>query len=52
LSVLVALEEGPTMISVLRQCAADEVDFDMPVEVIFEQRSDAIFIPYFKPSPA
>lgn len=52
LSVLVALEEGPTMISVLRQCAADEVDFDLPVEVIFEQRSDTIFVPYFKPSPA
>ena len=50
LSVLVALEEGPTMISVLRQCTADEIDFDMPVEVIFEQRSDTIFMPYFKPA--
>jgi hypothetical protein len=48
--VLVALKEGPTMISVLRQCTADEVDFDMPVEVIFEQRSDTIFMPYFKPA--
>jgi uncharacterized OB-fold protein len=51
-SVLVALEEGPTMLSVLRHAQADDVDFDMPVEVIFEQRSDDIFIPYFKPSPA
>jgi uncharacterized OB-fold protein len=49
LSVLVELEEGPTMLSVLRECAADEVDFDMPVEVIFEQRSEEISIPYFKP---
>ena len=49
LSVLIALEEGPTMLSVLRQCEADQVDFEMPVEVIFEQRSETIFIPYFKP---
>lgn len=50
LSVLVALEEGPTMLSVLRECAEEEVDFDLPVEVIFEQRSDTMFVPYFKPS--
>jgi len=49
ISVLVNLHEGPTMLSVLRDCSADEVDFDMPVEVIFEQRSEFIFIPYFKP---
>lgn len=50
LSVLVALEEGPTMLSVLRECRAEDVDFDLPVEVIFEQRSDTIFVPYFKPT--
>ena len=49
LSVLVALEEGPTMLSVLRHCTAEDVHFDMPVEVIFEKRSEAIHIPYFKP---
>ena len=49
LSVLIQLEEGPTMLSVLRQCTDAEVDFDMPVEVIFEQRSQDIHVPYFKP---
>ncbi len=48
-SVLVELAEGPTMLSVLRDCAPEDVDFDMPVEVIFEQRSEEIHIPYFKP---
>jgi uncharacterized OB-fold protein len=50
LSVLVQLDEGPTMLSVLRQCTDAEVDFDMPVEVIFEQRSQDIHVPYFKPA--
>jgi uncharacterized OB-fold protein len=50
LSVLVQLAEGPTMLSVLRQCAPTAVEFDMPVEVIFEQRSEDIHVPYFKPA--
>jgi uncharacterized OB-fold protein len=47
-SALIQLDEGPTMLSVLRHCSADEVDFDLPVEVIFEQRSDTIAVPYFQ----
>lgn len=50
LSVLVQLDEGPTMLSVLRQCTDAEVDFDLPVQVIFEQRSENIHVPYFKPA--
>ncbi len=49
-SILVRLAEGPTMLSVLRHCSPEQVDFDMPVEVIFEQRSETIYIPYFKPA--
>lgn len=49
ISVMITLQEGPTMLSVLRACEADQVEFDMPVEVIFEQRSETIFVPYFKP---
>ncbi len=49
LSVMVVLAEGPTMLSVLRNCEPDAVDFDMPVRVIFEQRSSDIWIPYFEP---
>jgi len=51
-SVLVELQEGPTMLSVLRQCDPEAIEFGMPVEVIFEQRSDTIYIPYFKPQEA
>jgi uncharacterized OB-fold protein len=49
MSVIIALEEGPTMLSVLRACEADQMEFELPVEVIFEQRSESIFIPYFRP---
>ena len=49
LSVLVRLDEGPTMLSVLRQCSNADVDFNIPVAVIFEQRSQDIHVPYFKP---
>ncbi len=49
ISVMITLQEGPTMLSVLRACEADQVEFDMPVEVIFEQRSETIYVPYFKP---
>lgn len=48
-SVIIELEEGPTMLSVLRDCEAEQVRFDMKVEVVFEQRSESIFVPYFKP---
>ena len=51
LSAMITLDEGPTMLSVLRNCAGDAVDFDMPVQVLFEQRSDDISIPYFEPVP-
>ena len=49
LSALVALDEGPTMLSVIRNCAVEDVDFDMRLQVIFEKRSETIFIPYFQP---
>ena len=38
------------MLSVLRNCDPEAVDFDMPVTVIFEQRSETIFVPYFEPA--
>ncbi len=49
LSALVALDEGPTMLSVIRNCEVEDVDFDMRLEVIFEKRSETIFVPYFQP---
>lgn len=50
LSVMITLDEGPVMLSVLRNCAGDAVDFDMPVKVLFEQRTEDISIPYFEPA--
>ena len=50
ISALVELDEGPTMLSVIRRCDNQNMDFDMPVQVTFEQRSDDIFIPYFEPA--
>jgi uncharacterized OB-fold protein len=52
ISVLIKLDEGPTMLSVLRDCEAEDVDFELPVEVVFEQRSEEIFVPYFRLVPA
>ena len=51
-SALIRLEEGPTMLSVLRNCTPEAVDFDMQVEVIFEPRSEQIHMPYFQPANA
>ena len=49
-SVFVRLDEGPMMLSVLRECDADGVGPDMQVEVIFEARTDDIAVPYFRPT--
>ena len=49
ISILVKLDEGPTMLSVLRNCSPEQVDFDLAVEAIFERRSETIYIPYFQP---
>jgi len=48
ISVIVQLEEGPSMLSVLRGCDESEVDFGRRVEVLFERRSEALYVPYFR----
>ncbi len=48
---LVQLEEGPTMMSNIVQCDPDSVASGMPVEVVFEQRSEEITSPQFRPVP-
>ena len=49
---LTQLEEGPVMMSNIVECDPDSVTTGMPVEVIFEQRSEEITIPQFRPVPA
>ncbi len=47
---LIQLEEGPTMMSSLLACEPEGVAIGMPVEVVFEQWSDAITMPKFQPA--
>lgn len=46
---LIQLEEGPTMMSNVVQCDPDSVEVGMPVEVAFEDWSEEITIPKFRP---
>ncbi len=49
-SILVKLDEGPTMLSVLRECEYESISQGMPISVIFEKRTEEISVPYFKPA--
>jgi len=46
---LIALDEGPRMLSNLRRCDAEEVRVGLPVQVIFEELSDTVWLPQFTP---
>ena len=46
---LIELDEGPTMMAGVRGCAIDDVSIGLPVAVEFEERSEAIHLPYFHP---
>ncbi len=47
---LIELEEGPKMMSVVDGCGPEDLNIGMPVEVVFEQWSDDITMPKFRPS--
>ena len=46
---LIQLDEGPTMMSNVVQCDPETVKIGSPVEVIFEDWSEEISIPQFRP---
>jgi uncharacterized OB-fold protein len=46
---LIELEEGPTMMSNVVGCDAEQVSMDMPVEVAFEEWTVEVTVPMFKP---
>ncbi len=46
---LIKLEEGPTMMSNVVECNVEEVKIGMPVTVVFEDWSEEISIPKFRP---
>jgi uncharacterized OB-fold protein len=47
--LIVELDEGVKMVSGLRNLPIDKIELEMPVEVIFEQVSENMAIPYFQP---
>lgn len=47
--VLVELDEGPRLLTNLRNCAPEEVRVGLPVEVTFEDLDDAVTLPQFAP---
>jgi uncharacterized OB-fold protein len=46
------LEEGFTMFSNVVRCPPEEVTFDMPVTVVFEERAPGLILPVFVPARA
>ena len=44
---LIRLDEGPVLMSNVVQCEPDEVQTGLPVEVVFEPRTNEISIPTF-----
>lgn len=47
---LVRLQEGPTLMSNITDCDPESVRTGMPVEVVFESRTEEITLPQFRPS--
>lgn len=46
---LVELEEGPVMMSTVAGCDPDDARVGMPVEVGFEQWTETVTMPFFRP---
>jgi uncharacterized protein len=46
---LVTLDEGPTMMTNIIDVAPDQISVGMPLTVVFEDWTDAISIPKFRP---
>lgn len=49
---LIELDEGPTMMSNVVGCSAEQVRMDMPVEVVFEDWTSEVTVPKFRPRAA
>jgi uncharacterized OB-fold protein len=47
--VLVELEDGGRMLTNLMDCPLDGVRVGLPVEVVFEKRTEEIWLPQFRP---
>ena len=49
-NAIIALEEGPQILSNIVGCGSEEVYCDMPVEVTWEEVDKALSLPKFKPA--
>jgi uncharacterized OB-fold protein len=47
---IIQLDEGPRMESNVTDCEVEDVKIDMPVEVYFDDVTDTISLPKFKPT--
>ena len=47
---VIALDEGPRLISNVIDCRPEDVRCDMPVEVVFRDATDRIALPLFRPA--
>jgi uncharacterized OB-fold protein len=48
--VLVDLAEGPRMLTKLRDCAPEDVSVGLAVEVVYDDVTDGIALPQFRPA--
>ncbi|HEY3063726.1 MAG TPA: Zn-ribbon domain-containing OB-fold protein [Chloroflexota bacterium] len=49
ISALIQLDEGPRVLTNLRNCPAEQAHVGMPVRLIFEPLTDEITLPQFEP---
>ena len=49
---VIALDEGPRMLSNVVGCPVDKITCDMPVEIVYEDITDEATIPKFRPVAA
>lgn len=47
--LVVEMEEGPRVVSQLREMAPDQLRIGLPLEVVYEQLSDEVALPCFRP---
>jgi len=50
IAALIELEEGPRVLTNLRNCSEDTVQIGMPVSLIFEELTPEITLPQFEPA--
>jgi uncharacterized OB-fold protein len=47
--IVVEMDEGVRMVSSLRELAPADLELELPVEVVYERRSETITLPCFRP---